>query len=340
MVLLGGEPLIARPLAAARAAGLDAVVVAKPGTELPDVPVWHEPDEPSHPLVGLVTALEHGPVVAVACDQPWLTPELLRALAEHDGPAIAVANEPFPGRYEPSQLPVLRAALAAEASLRATLEQLAPAVLGVPRELVASVNTREDLEAAERVRRRPARAARRGRAGERRRRRAAADARRRRARARDADIAVVGGGIVGCALAAFLAEGGARVVLYEREAIAAGASGRNSGVVQDPLDPALTGLYEESLEHYRDARRLRAAGGPGRACCCSASSRSSTRATELIEDPHALEPALAPGLFARRLETGRPVPPAAAAHAWAQRAQAAGARIGIGERRGRRAARA
>ena len=79
------------------------------------------------------------------------------------------------------------------------------------------------------------------------------------------DVAVVGGGIVGCALAAFLAEGGAQVVLYEREAIAAGASGRNSGVVQDPLDPALTGLYEESLEHYRDARpRLRAAGGAGR----------------------------------------------------------------------------
>ena len=55
-----------------------------------------------------------------------------------------------------------------------------------------------------------------------------------------ADVIVVGGGIVGCALAAFLAEGGAQVVLYEREAIAAGASGRNSGVVQDTLDPALT----------------------------------------------------------------------------------------------------
>mgnify|MGYP006173247701 CR=1 FL=1 len=36
-----------------------------------------------------------------------------------------------------------------------------------------------------------------------------------------------------------------------------------------------------------------------------------------------LEPALQPGLFARRIDTGRPVPPAAAAHAWAQRAQRA-----------------
>jgi molybdopterin-guanine dinucleotide biosynthesis protein A len=151
MVELGGRPLIERPLAAARAAGLDAVVVAKRGTALPDVPTWVEPDEPSHPLLGLITALEHGPVVAVACDQPWLSPELLRALAEHDGPAIAVEREPFPGRYEPLQLPVLRAALHEEASLRATLGRLQPAVLAWRREEVASVNTREDLDAARRA---------------------------------------------------------------------------------------------------------------------------------------------------------------------------------------------
>jgi len=145
MVELDGAPLIQRPLAVARAAGLDAFVVAKRGTALPDVPTWLEPDEPSHPLVGLITALEHGPVIAVACDQPWLTPELLRALADHDGPAIAVEREPFPGRYEPLQLPVLRDALEQEASLRATLGRLQPAVLGADRKLVASINTPEDL---------------------------------------------------------------------------------------------------------------------------------------------------------------------------------------------------
>jgi glycine/D-amino acid oxidase-like deaminating enzyme len=65
------------------------------------------------------------------------------------------------------------------------------------------------------------------------------------------DVAVIGGGIVGTAAAAFLAEGGARVTLYEREALAAGASGRNSGVVQHPFDPVLVPLYLETVELYR-----------------------------------------------------------------------------------------
>ena len=66
------------------------------------------------------------------------------------------------------------------------------------------------------------------------------------------DVAIIGAGIVGCATAAFLAEGGARVVLVEREAIAAGASGRNSGIVQHPMEPALLPLFTETVAHYRD----------------------------------------------------------------------------------------
>src|SRR4051794_11747771 len=133
------------------------------------------------------------------------------------------------------------------------------------------------------------------------------------------DFAVIGGGIVGCALAAFLAEAGARVVLYEREAIAAGASGRNSGVVQDPLDPALTGLYEESLEHYRTlGHGFELPTEP--AGLLLVSDRPETLheppgAAEYLEGAalSAAEPALAGGLAAYRLDTGRPVPPAAAA---------------------------
>jgi glycine/D-amino acid oxidase-like deaminating enzyme len=140
------------------------------------------------------------------------------------------------------------------------------------------------------------------------------------------DFAVVGGGIVGCALAAFLAEGGAKVTLYERDQIAAGASGRNSGVVQDPLDPALTALYEESLTHYRALEGFELPEHPS-GLLLVGDAPFEHEGAEAIEDPQRLEPALRPGLFARRIDTGRPVPPAAAAHAWAQRAQRAGARI-------------
>jgi molybdopterin-guanine dinucleotide biosynthesis protein A len=88
---LGGRPLIAHPLDAAARAQLRAIVVAKAATPLPalDVPVWIEPDEPQHPLTGLVAALERAgePVVAVACDQPWLPPDLLARLADTNGGA-------------------------------------------------------------------------------------------------------------------------------------------------------------------------------------------------------------------------------------------------------------
>jgi glycine/D-amino acid oxidase-like deaminating enzyme len=154
------------------------------------------------------------------------------------------------------------------------------------------------------------------------------------------DVAIIGGGIVGCALAAFLAEGGARVVLYEREALAAGASGRNSGVLQNPLDPALTGLYEESLEHYRTlGHGFELPAEPAGLLLVS-------DRPETLEPPagfpelrptllqgaelRAAEPALADGLAAYRLETGHPVPPAAAASAFSARARAAGAELRIG----------
>ena len=151
---LGGRPLIAWPLAAARDAGLEAVVVAKADTPLPsdlDVPVWTEPDEPSHPLAGLVHALEQADgraVVAVACDMPHVSAGLLKRLCAADGAVTARADQPFPARYEPSALPVLRDALAREAPAREALAALAPAVLGAPAEELQGVNSPAELAAA------------------------------------------------------------------------------------------------------------------------------------------------------------------------------------------------
>lgn len=163
LALLGGRPLIAWPLAAARAAGLEAVVVAKAATALAplEVEVWEEPGEPQHPLLGIVTALErtggrrHRPVVAVGCDQPWVPPALLARLAAGEGPAAPFVDgvpAPLPARYPPEALDVLRAALAAEAPLRRTLAALEPAAVAVEDPgVLAGINTPEELAAAERA---------------------------------------------------------------------------------------------------------------------------------------------------------------------------------------------
>jgi glycine/D-amino acid oxidase-like deaminating enzyme len=154
------------------------------------------------------------------------------------------------------------------------------------------------------------------------------------------DVAVVGGGVVGCALAAFLAEAGARVRLYERERIGAGASGRNSGLLQHPLDPALVELFEESLVHYRELGHgfslphepaglmiVGTESEPLAAEHAVLAERFPELRAQWLDDAAEVEPALAPGLFASRLETGYPIPPAAATAAWAARAGAAGAEI-------------
>jgi len=58
-VQLAGRALVEWPLAALAGARIEAMVVAKPDTDLPalKVPVLREPDEPRHPLLGIVTAL-------------------------------------------------------------------------------------------------------------------------------------------------------------------------------------------------------------------------------------------------------------------------------------------
>jgi molybdenum cofactor guanylyltransferase len=145
-----GAPLISYPLAAAARARLETVIVAKRGTPLPDdLTVWLEPDEPFHPLVGIVTALDRAgaPIVAIACDQPFVPAELLVRLAAGPEAAVMVDGriEPFPARYEPAWLPDLREALEREAPMRATLEALAPATTEWETAALRSIDTPEDL---------------------------------------------------------------------------------------------------------------------------------------------------------------------------------------------------
>jgi glycine/D-amino acid oxidase-like deaminating enzyme len=165
------------------------------------------------------------------------------------------------------------------------------------------------------------------------------------------DVAIVGGGIVGTAAAAFLAADGVRVTLYERSEIAAAASGRNSGVIQHPFDPVLVALYRESLALYRELAagsvgefRLgdEPAGllmiGPAEAAAAAAKIadawadiypvvRPEIVAGQSLRD---LEPALAADLVACRLAVGYPVTPGSATRAYARLAEARGATIRLG----------
>lgn len=69
-------------------------------------------------------------------------------------------------------------------------------------------------------------------------------------------MVVVGGGIIGCATAYELARKGANVTLLERSELAAGASGRNHGLLVSPLDPALVPMARASLAAYDEIRDL------------------------------------------------------------------------------------
>ena len=156
------------------------------------------------------------------------------------------------------------------------------------------------------------------------------------------DVAVVGAGIVGCALGAFLAEAGASVLVVERDGVASAASGRNSGVLQHPMDAALAPLYEESLRHYRELGVLpdepsgvlmlaRSEAGLTAELAGLRDAFPELRGQALAPDElAALEPALAPDLTGVRLDTGYPIGPTAATNAFADRARAAGATIVTG----------
>ncbi len=162
------------------------------------------------------------------------------------------------------------------------------------------------------------------------------------------DLLIVGGGIIGCSAAAFAAERGATVVLVEATEIGAGASGRNSGVVQHPFDPVLAPLHEATLDHYRaladggfrfpsePAGLLLLTDDPaaGHARVAELNASDPVLAASFLDEQALLqrEPMLAGGLSAVLLATGYPIPPHAATQAMAARAERAGAELRLGVR--------
>lgn len=163
LVSLAGQPLILRPLAAMRAVLTDVAVVAKPDTALPDltgIPVWSEPAQPSHPLVGIVHALRLAggrAVLVCAADLPFVTPATLRKLASADAdgaPAVVAAvdgvAQPLLGRYEPGCAALLQtAALEGRVAMRAVVAALGARALELDGDELLNVNTPEDLRRAE-----------------------------------------------------------------------------------------------------------------------------------------------------------------------------------------------
>ncbi len=165
------------------------------------------------------------------------------------------------------------------------------------------------------------------------------------------DVVIIGGGIVGTSAAALLTAAGASVVLVEREGLASGASGANSGVVQHPFDPVLAALYRETVGLYRDLASRSSMfpfpATPAGLLYISPDEAAVRRQAASIRaafpdlglevvgaaDLRELDPAVGDDLWACRVDVGYPVMPGASTYAYASLAEAQGAVL----RQGRRA---
>jgi molybdopterin-guanine dinucleotide biosynthesis protein A len=159
MVELCGRPLIWYALAALGAVLDEVAIIAKSDTRLPSLPgvtVWIEPQEPHHPLVGIVQALglaEGRPVLVCAGDLPLVSPALVAKLAVPDpggAPAVIAAHEhasqPLLGCYQPAAARPLAEAARVQAAVRDAVASIGPRLLQVDDpELLFNVNAPEDL---------------------------------------------------------------------------------------------------------------------------------------------------------------------------------------------------
>jgi molybdopterin-guanine dinucleotide biosynthesis protein A len=160
VVELNRRPLISYPLEAMWRALGNVTIVAKADTELPSVPgaaVWVEPQEPRHPLTGIVHAIslaDGRPVVVCASDMPLVTAELIGRIARADprgAPAVLASCEgelqPLLGCYQRSALaPLTAAAHDSGIRLREAVAALNPARYEVEDpDLLFNVNSPDEL---------------------------------------------------------------------------------------------------------------------------------------------------------------------------------------------------
>jgi molybdopterin-guanine dinucleotide biosynthesis protein A len=170
---VGGRSLLARSLDAARAASDDVLLL--PGRRALPVPAdaasaWRiVPDLPGGrgPLAGLgagLRAARHAWCLALACDQPFVSPALVLRLRAEAGPgvdAVALATgdglQPFPALYARRLLPRIEARLrAGRRSLRGLLDDVVvrtlPAAVAAEADpglrSLRNVNTPDDLALA------------------------------------------------------------------------------------------------------------------------------------------------------------------------------------------------
>lgn len=160
IVELGHRPLISYPLEAMWRAVGNVAIVAKLDTELPSVPgavVWIEPQEPRHPLTGIVHAIsmaEGRAVVVCASDMPLVTPGLIELIAAADAggaPAVVAgfrgSIQPLLARYEPAALgPLSAAARRGGIPLRQAVAALDPVIHEVAdSDCLFNVNSPDEL---------------------------------------------------------------------------------------------------------------------------------------------------------------------------------------------------
>ena len=156
---LDGQALISYPLAAALGALGSVAVVAKDDVELPQldqrVELWIEPDEPRHPVIGVIEALrraEGRAVVVIACDLPLLTSEVVALIAGADaeGSVALLASaagrpQPLLARYEPGALELLLD-FDTDGPMTEQVMALMPTLVDVPAEASFNVNDLEQLK--------------------------------------------------------------------------------------------------------------------------------------------------------------------------------------------------